>query len=71
VDSYGEVSPDGVEHFPVVAAKIARAATEDPGLDAAELAGIRTRTLVPGASHGLLSERPELCSRLVTEFLTA
>jgi pimeloyl-ACP methyl ester carboxylesterase len=31
VEAYGQVSPDGVDHFPVVAAKIARAATEDPG----------------------------------------
>jgi pimeloyl-ACP methyl ester carboxylesterase len=95
---YGEVSPDGVEHHPVVAAKIARAATDDPGLPARELAGIGSRTLVmaadddlvhlehtialyrgiadselavvPGTSHILLAEKPELCARLVTDFLT-
>jgi pimeloyl-ACP methyl ester carboxylesterase len=98
VESYGEVSPDGVEHFPVVAARIARAASEDPGLPASELAGIRCRALVmgadddlvhlehtvalyrgipdselaivPGTSHALLSEKPELCVRLVGDFMT-
>jgi hypothetical protein len=43
VESYGEVSPDGVEHLPVVAAKIARAAS---------------------------SEKPALCVRSVSDFLT-
>jgi pimeloyl-ACP methyl ester carboxylesterase len=98
VASYGEVSPDGVEHFPVVAAKIARAATEDPRLPASEPAGIAARTLVvtadddlvhlehtialyrgipnaelavvPGTSHTLLLEKPDLCLRLVGDFLT-
>jgi pimeloyl-ACP methyl ester carboxylesterase len=98
VESYGEVSPDGVEHFPVVAAKIARAATDDPGLPVSELAGIAARTLVmtadddlvrlehtialyrgvpnaelavvPSTSHTLLAEKPDLCVRLVRDFLT-
>jgi pimeloyl-ACP methyl ester carboxylesterase len=99
VEAYGEVSPDGVEHFPVVAAKLARAAAEDPGLPASALAGISSRTLVmaadddlvrlehtialyrgipdselaviPGTSHPLLLEKPQLCLRVVTEFLTS
>jgi pimeloyl-ACP methyl ester carboxylesterase len=99
VDAYGEVSPDGVDHHPVVVAKLAKAAAEDPGLPAAELARIPSRTLVmtadddlvhlehtlalyrgipdselavvPGTSHTLLLEKPALCVRLVTEFLTA
>jgi pimeloyl-ACP methyl ester carboxylesterase len=98
VEAYGEVSPDGVEHLPVVAGKLARAAAEDPGLEASELAGISSRTLVlaadddlvhlehtialyrgirdselavvPGTSHPLLMEKPELCLTLVTDFLT-
>jgi pimeloyl-ACP methyl ester carboxylesterase len=98
VEAYGEVSPDGVEHFPVVAGKIARAALDDPGLPATELGRITSRTLVmgadddlvhlehtialyrgipdaelavvPGTSHVLLSEKPELCIRLVRDFLS-
>jgi pimeloyl-ACP methyl ester carboxylesterase len=54
VDAYGELSPDGVEHFPAVAAKIARAATEDPGLPAGELSGIPSRTLVVAADDDLV-----------------
>jgi pimeloyl-ACP methyl ester carboxylesterase len=34
------------------------------GLPRAQLA------VVPGAGHGLLAERPELCNRLIVEFLT-
>jgi pimeloyl-ACP methyl ester carboxylesterase len=98
VQAYGEVSPDGVDHFGVVAAKLARAAAEDPGLAADELGRIRARTLVvaadddlvhlehtialyrgipdselavvPGTSHTLLLEKPDLCLRRVTDFLT-
>jgi pimeloyl-ACP methyl ester carboxylesterase len=98
VRAYGEVSPDGVEHLPVVAAKLARAAAEDLGLPADELRRIGGRTLVmtadddlvhlehtielyrgipdselavvPGTSHTLLFEKPDLCVRLVTDFLT-
>jgi pimeloyl-ACP methyl ester carboxylesterase len=98
VQAYGEVSPDGVEHFPVVAAKLAEAAADDPGLPASELGRLRSRTLVmagdddlvhlehtielyrgipdselavvPGTSHTLLLEKPDLCARLVTDFLT-
>lgn len=28
------------------------------------------RAVVPGASHGLLVEKPEVCNFLITEFLT-
>jgi pimeloyl-ACP methyl ester carboxylesterase len=99
VEAYGQVSPDGVDHLPVVAAKLARAAAEDPGLRAEELRRIGSRTLVmaadddlvhlehtialyreipdselavvPGTSHTLLLEKPDVCVRLVTDFLTA
>jgi pimeloyl-ACP methyl ester carboxylesterase len=90
VEAYGQVSPDGEEHLPVVAAKLARAAAEDPGLQGSELGGISSRTLVmaadddlvhlehtialyggipdselavvPGTSHPLLHEKPDLAS---------
>lgn len=98
VAAYGEVSPDGVAHFPVVVAKIARAAAEEPGLSRAALANASCPALVvaadddmvtlehtleiyrglpnaqlaviPGTSHLLLHEKPELCARLVMDFLT-
>jgi pimeloyl-ACP methyl ester carboxylesterase len=34
------------------------------GLPRAQLA------VVPGTSHGLLADKPELCNRLIVEFLT-
>jgi pimeloyl-ACP methyl ester carboxylesterase len=96
-DSYGELSPDGRDHFRVVVGKLARMHREEPTLSAAELAGIRCRTLVmvgdddevrlehalelyrsvadaelaivPGTSHGLLVEKPELCNRILLDFL--
>jgi pimeloyl-ACP methyl ester carboxylesterase len=43
---YGEVSPDGPDHFPVVAAKLARMHAEEPTLAASDLKGISSRTLV-------------------------
>jgi pimeloyl-ACP methyl ester carboxylesterase len=95
--SYGEVSPDGRDHFPVVAGKLAQMHLEDPALTAAQLATVARRTLVmvgdddevtlehavaayraipdselavvPGTSHGLLVEKPELCNRLIIDFL--
>jgi pimeloyl-ACP methyl ester carboxylesterase len=44
--SYGEVSPDGAEHFPVVVDKLARAHVEGPTVDVAQLARLECRTLV-------------------------
>ncbi|PXY34508.1 hydrolase [Prauserella coralliicola] len=46
VRMYAEVSPDGVDHLPVVMEKIARAAREEPGFTEADLARIACRTLV-------------------------
>ena len=43
---YGEVSPDGPDHFRVVAEKNLRMAATEPRLEAAALAGVRARTLV-------------------------
>lgn len=43
---YGEISPDGRDHFPVVAAKIVRMVATEPALSAADLARVAARTLV-------------------------
>jgi pimeloyl-ACP methyl ester carboxylesterase len=45
-NSYAEVSPDGREHFAVVAEKMARMHLVDPALTADDLARVRSRTLV-------------------------
>lgn len=96
--SYGEVSPDGEEHFRVVAEKIAQMAAVEPTLAQSELGGVKSRTLVmfsdddlvtmehviatyegipgaelavvPGTSHFLLQEKPELCNAIIMDFLT-
>lgn len=95
--SYGEVSPDGIDHYPVVVAKMKYTHANEPTLTSADLGTIRCRTLVmvgadevtlehasdlyrhlpdgelavvPGASHGLLVEKPDLCNRIIIEFLT-
>lgn len=44
--SYGELSPDGEEHFPVVAARMAQTHATEPALTDAELARVSSRTLV-------------------------
>jgi pimeloyl-ACP methyl ester carboxylesterase len=95
---YGEVSPDGEAHFPVVAGKIVTMLTGAPALAPADLGGVRSRTLlmagdedavslddtvtlyngipdaelaiVPGTSHFLLREKPDLCNAIMLEFLT-
>src|SRR5262249_38731467 len=54
VTAYGEVSPDGVDHFPVVQAKIARAAAEDPGLTPTDLGRITCPALVISADDDLV-----------------
>jgi len=95
--AYGEVSPDGEEHFPVVAEKIKRMAETEPNLERSDLSKVRCRTLVmfsdddlmtiehadatykaienaelaivPGTSHFLIQEKPELCNAIVLDFL--
>jgi pimeloyl-ACP methyl ester carboxylesterase len=97
-ERYGRLSPDGPEHFPVVAEKVMRGAFEEPRLDIEELGRVQARTLVvsadddaitlehtielyrgipdaelavvPGTSHVLILEKPELVARLVLDFLT-
>jgi pimeloyl-ACP methyl ester carboxylesterase len=96
--AYGEVSPDGVAHFPVVATKIGEMAAVEPNLEVAELAKVTARSLVmfsdddlmtlthavdmydalpnaelaivPGTSHFLTQEKPELVNKIVVDFLT-
>ncbi|MBN6040121.1 alpha/beta fold hydrolase [Amycolatopsis sp. 195334CR] len=98
IDYYGEVSPDGPEHFPVVFRKLTDPANPDPSCTTDELAGIDCRALVvaadddlvhaehtlalyrglreaqlavvPGASHAILVDQPELTTAIVTRFLT-
>ena len=43
---YGEVSPDGVEHFPAVFAKAARMHSEEPTLTADDLRGVCNKIMV-------------------------
>jgi pimeloyl-ACP methyl ester carboxylesterase len=97
-DAYGQVSPDGRDHFPVIATKIFRMATTEPTLTPADLSRVAARTLVmagdddmiaaehtlllyrsvpnselaivPGTSHALIIEKPELCNRIILDFLT-
>jgi pimeloyl-ACP methyl ester carboxylesterase len=99
VEAYAEVSPDGVEHLPVVCAKLAQASAVAPALARADLGGVTCRTLimagdddlvtlehtlelyrglpngelaiVPGTSHTLLMEKPDLCTTLISGFLTS
>jgi pimeloyl-ACP methyl ester carboxylesterase len=44
--AYGEVSPDGEAHFPVVVGKIAEMARNEPHLDPADLTKVTQRSLV-------------------------
>ena len=97
-EAYGEVSPDGQDHFPVVAEKIYRMASTEPTLTPADLGKVAARTLVmagdddmvtaehtlelyrgipgaelavvPGTSHILIIEKPELCNQIILDFLT-
>jgi pimeloyl-ACP methyl ester carboxylesterase len=95
---YAELSPDGPDHFPLVVEKLKQMNWEGPTLAPADLAAVRSRSLVmlgdddevtfehavamyraipeaelavvPGTSHGLLHEKPELCNSILLEFLT-
>jgi pimeloyl-ACP methyl ester carboxylesterase len=96
--SYGQVSPDGEDHFPVVTAKVFDMDRRDPALKASDLSGVGSRTLVvasdddiitlehtlelyrgipncelavvPGTSHFLTQEKPQICNTLIVDFLT-
>lgn len=98
VDTYGEVSPDGAEHYSVIARKLDDMHREGPNLTREQLGELDMRLLVmigdddevtidhaaefyssarsaefaivPGTSHGLLVEKPELCNAILLDFLT-
>jgi pimeloyl-ACP methyl ester carboxylesterase len=97
-DAYGEISPDGPEHYQVVVDKLVAMHAVEPEHTLEDLGRIRCRTLVlvadddevrlehaiamyraipnaelaivPGTSHGLLVEKPELCNAIIESFLT-
>jgi pimeloyl-ACP methyl ester carboxylesterase len=53
--AYGEVSPDGEAHFPVVVAKIGELMKREPHIDRSELAKVRARSLVMFADDDLVT----------------
>lgn len=53
--TYGEVSPDGIDHFGVVATKIGEMAASEPNLQASELAKIPQRSLVMFSDDDLVT----------------
>jgi pimeloyl-ACP methyl ester carboxylesterase len=53
--TYGEVSPDGAEHFPVVVAKIGELMKNEPHLQRSELAKVRQRALVMWSDDDLMT----------------
>jgi pimeloyl-ACP methyl ester carboxylesterase len=53
--AYAEVSPDGAEHFPVVVAKVARAAEEWAGLDPQVLTAVSCPCLVIAADDDIVA----------------
>src|SRR3954467_5412663 len=53
--SYGEVSPDGEDHFPVLAGKGGEMFRNEPHVDVSELAKITARTLVMYADDDLMT----------------
>ena len=55
--AYGEVSPDGEEHFPVVATKVGEMAAKEPHLDVAELGRVTARTLLLFADDDLVTRQ--------------
>ncbi len=52
---YGEVSPDGEAHFPVVASKIVTLLAGGPALGQADLGGVSSRTLVMAGDEDAVS----------------
>ena len=53
--SYGEVSPDGIEHFRVVAGKIGEMAAREPYLKASDLAAVTARSLLVFSDDDLVT----------------
>jgi pimeloyl-ACP methyl ester carboxylesterase len=99
VRRYGEISPDGPAHFPIVFEKTKRLWLNEPNIAKEELAKISAPTMViagdrdaiptkhtlelfrsikgaqlcilPGTTHFLLSEKPEMANRAILDFLVA
>jgi pimeloyl-ACP methyl ester carboxylesterase len=53
--AYGEVSPDGIDHFKVMATKIGEMAAVEPNLQASELAKVTQRSLVMFSDDDLVT----------------
>ncbi|MGW7461758.1 alpha/beta fold hydrolase [Streptomyces sp. NPDC054797] len=53
--AYGEVSPDGIDHFKVVAAKIGEMAAKEPNLQASDLSAVTQRALVMFSDDDLVT----------------
>ncbi|MFK0255601.1 alpha/beta fold hydrolase [Streptomyces sp. NPDC090445] len=53
--AYGEVSPDGIDHFRTVATKIGEMAAKEPDLQASDLSAITARTLVMFSDDDLVT----------------
>jgi pimeloyl-ACP methyl ester carboxylesterase len=53
--AYGEVSPDGEDHFKVVATKLGEMAAIEPNLQASDLATLTQRTLVMFSDDDLMT----------------
>jgi pimeloyl-ACP methyl ester carboxylesterase len=98
-DWYGEVSPDGRDHFDDVLGRLDHTHRTEPTLTPDDLGRIATPALlmfadddevepahlhamhrampdaqlaiVPGTGHGLLGDKPDLCNRLIIDFLDA
>ncbi len=97
LESYAKRSPDGADHYPVVAEKFMAMVTTEPTLTTDDLARLAHPTLVlvgdddfvrldhavalyealpagrlcvvPGASHAVVLERPQLLATIITDFL--
>jgi pimeloyl-ACP methyl ester carboxylesterase len=53
--SYGEVSPDGIDHFKAVASKVGEMVAVEPNLRASDLANVPHRTLVMSSDDDLMT----------------
>ena len=97
--SYGEVSPDGEDHYAVIVAKEIDMDRREPALDQSALRAVSAPTLImasdddiitlehtlalyrgitnaelaiiPGTSHFLTQEKPDLVAAIITDFIGA
>lgn len=98
VSAYKALSPDPIEHLPIVLQKLNDMHDQGPKLTPEDLKDITCRTLVmvgdddevklehaiefyrslpngelaviPGTSHGLLVEKPDLCNKIILDFFS-